>query len=178
MPRFSVRREMSAPEGGPGLTRAAGRNGLRVPMSRALRATLLAVCAVLWLSGCAWLVLHFAFAQHTQFGSLPNPWEALLLRVHGIVAVAGVFLLGWVAAGHLIDRWGGSRNRLSGTVLAGSAALLVLSGYALYYTTGALHEVAAGVHECLGVAALVAALAHWWGSSSASSATRTIPTRH
>jgi len=177
MPRFSVRREMSAPEGGPGLTRAAVRSGTRVPMSRALRATVLAVCALLWLSGCAWLVVHFAFAQQTQFGPLPNPAEAVLLRVHGIVAVAGVFLLGWVAAGHLIDRWGGSRNRLSGIVLAGSAALLVLSGYALYYTTGALHEVAAAVHECLGVAALVAALAHWWGSA-ASAATRTSPTRH
>ena len=175
MPRLAVRREMSAPEAGPGVTRIVARNGARVPMSAALRLVTLGVCALLWLSGCLWLVLHFAFAQATQFGPLPNPWEPVVMRVHGAIGVAGVFLLGWIAAGHLVDRWSGTRNRFSGMLLASSAALLVVSGYALYYTTGTLHEIASRTHEVLGVASLVAALAHWWRSAASSVARE--PTR-
>ena len=93
-------------------------------MSRALRAAILTLGVLLWVSGAAWLVLHFAFAQQTPFGPLPNPWEAPLMRVHGVLAVGGVFLLGWIIGGHTLERWGSARNRLSGLVLTGAAALL------------------------------------------------------
>ncbi len=156
------RREVSARESGAGLMRAAGGEGARTRMSRALRAVLFASCALLWVSGAAWLVLHLAYQQPTPFGPLPNAWEPLLLKVHGLIAVIGVFLLGWVTADHLIERRKVGRHYRSGLVLAGTAALLVLSGYALYYTTGPLNEVAARTHEWLGVASLLAALAHWW----------------
>jgi len=159
---FAVSRPEKAPEAGPGGTRLTPRNGARVPMSPALRAAILTLGALLWLSGAVWLVLHFAFAQQTQFGPLPNPWEAVVIRVHGVLAVGGVFLLGWIVGGHTIERWGSARNRLSGLALMGSAALLVSSGYALYYTTGTLHEVASRTHEWLGAASLLVALAHWW----------------
>ena len=144
------------------VARLAPRGGARVQMARPLRATVFAVCALLWSSGVAWLVLHFAFPQQGAFGPLPNPWEPLVMRVHGLIAVGAVFLLGWLAAGHVRVRWASARNRLSGLVLAGSGALLIASGYALYYSTGALHDVAALTHEWLGVAAIAAALAHWW----------------
>jgi hypothetical protein len=130
-------------------------------MSPALRAAILTLSALLWLSGAVWLLLHFAFAQQTPFGPLPNPWEAPLMRAHGVLAVGGVFLLGWIVGGHTIERWGSVRKRLSGLALAASAALLVASGYALYYTTGALHEVGSWMHEWLGAGSLLAALAHW-----------------
>ena len=84
------------------------------------------------------------------------------MRVHGVLAVGGVFLLGWIVGGHTLERWGSARNRLSGLVLVASTALLVASGYALYYTTGAPHEVASRTHEWLGAGSLLAALAHWW----------------
>ena len=106
-------------------------------------------------------MLHFAFAQQTAFGPLPNPWEAVLMRMHGMLAVGGVFLLGWIIEAHTLERWGSARNRLSGIALVGSVALLVASGYALYYTTGALHEAASRTHEWLGAGSLLAALAHW-----------------
>jgi hypothetical protein len=77
-------------------------------------------------------------------------------------AVAGVFLLGWITAAHVVGRWQSSCGRRSGLTLAACATLLIVSGYALYYSTGSPHEVAARVHEGLGVAALLAALAHWW----------------
>ncbi len=133
----------------------------RVPMSRALRLTLLSVCAVLWLSGALWLIAHYVFPAHNEFGVLPNRFEAPLMRVHGLIAVVAVFLFGWVIAGHVLSRWSAAANRRSGLGLMGCAGLLVVSGYALYYATGALHESAGVLHEWLGVAAIAVALAHW-----------------
>jgi hypothetical protein len=130
-------------------------------MSPALRTAVMGVCALLWASGVAWLVLHLKFEPRNDFGPLPHPWEAGLMKLHGMVAVAAVFLLGWLGADHVFERWRRARNRLSGWVLLGCAALLVASGYALYYTVGPLHSASAWVHEWLGAAIIVVALAHW-----------------
>ena len=130
-------------------------------MTAGLRAAVFVVCALLWASGILWLVLHLGFEPRNEFGALPHPWEAPLMRVHGVVAVVGVFLLGWLGAGHVLERWRRARKRTSGWVLMASAVLLVLSGYALYYTVGAPHAAAAWLHEWLGAAALIVALAHW-----------------
>ncbi len=130
-------------------------------MSPRTRAVLIGVCALLWLSGALWLLLHYVYPDHNEFGRLPNRFEAPLMRVHGLVAVAGVFLLGWIGAGHIRARWSVALNRASGLWLLGCAAVLVLSGYALYYTTGGFHDAAALAHQGLGLVAIVAALMHW-----------------
>jgi hypothetical protein len=133
----------------------------RRPMSPAVRTAILLVSGLLWLSGAAWMLVHYAFPQHNEFGALPNPSEPWLMRLHGVLAVAGVFLLGWVAAAHVPPTWRAALGRVSGLWLSGCAVVLVLSGYALYYCTGTLHEGAGAVHEWLGLAALFAGLAHW-----------------
>jgi hypothetical protein len=133
----------------------------RVPMSRRTRAAILSVCTLLWLTGVLWLIAHWFFPDRNEFGALPNAWEAPLMRLHGLIAVAAVFAFGWVGAGHIVARWSAARNRLSGLWLLGFAALLVVSGYALYYSTDGLHATAAAVHEWLGLVAIFAALAHW-----------------
>jgi hypothetical protein len=130
-------------------------------VSTALRRAIFAICTLLWLSGCVWLVAHFAFPARTDFGPGPNPWQPEILRVHGWLAVGSVFLLGWIAAEHITDRTNRARNRVSGYSLASLAAVLVVSGYALYYTTDRLHDIAAVAHEVLGGAAIVFALTHW-----------------
>jgi succinate dehydrogenase hydrophobic anchor subunit len=130
-------------------------------MSRRMRSTILVVCGLLWLSGALWLLAHFAFPARNEFGPLPNAWESPLMRAHGLIAVAAVFLFGWVGAGHILARWSAAANRISGLWLLGCALVLVVSGYALYYTTGALQEGAAAVHEWLGLVAIFAALTHW-----------------
>lgn len=141
---------------------AQGARTATVQMSRPVRRTILGVCVLLWASGVLWLALHVGFEQKTPFGPLPNPWEPVLMRLHGVLAVAGVFLLGWVAAGHVLTRWASARNRISGVVLGACAVILVASGYALYYATGSLHAGASLVHSWLGTVSLLAALAHWW----------------
>lgn len=161
LPRALQRAERKGHAAGARLARLSAGNGARV-MSRPLRLTVYALCALLWGSGVVWLVLHLGFAQQGPFGALPNPWEPTLMRVHGLLAVGAVFLLGWIGGGHILARWSSARNRRSGLVLAGSGALLIASGYALYYSTGVLHDIASATHEWLGVAAASVALAHWW----------------
>jgi hypothetical protein len=141
-------------------------------MSTGLRCAIYAVCALLWMSGCAWLVLHFAFPTATGFGPAPNPWEPVLLRIHGWVAVCGVFLFGWITANHISDRWRKSPKRVSGFSLAGFVVILTASGYALYYTTDRLHDVAGTTHEAMGAVAIVFAFAHWWRNNARSSSNR------
>ena len=134
----------------------------RTPLPRALRGAIYSIGTLLWISGALWLVLHYMLPQSTPFGPLPNPWEAPLMRVHGLIAVGGVFLIGWMTAAHVTTRWTSERNRRSGLALGGTALLLIFSGYALYYTTGSPHDAAAFAHEVVGVFAPLAGLAHWW----------------
>ncbi len=139
----------------------AARAGVRLPMSPRTRALVLIVCALLWLSGALWLLAHYVYPEHNEFGVLPNRFEAPLMRLHGMIAVAGVFLFGWIGAGHVRARWSAALNRASGLWLLGCAVVLVVSGYALYYTTGTFHDSAGLVHQGLGLVAIVAALVHW-----------------
>jgi hypothetical protein len=134
-------------------------------MSTGLRRAIYVVCSLLWISGCTWLVVHYGFPTTTEFGPAPNPGEPALLRIHGWVAVGAVFLLGWITAEHISDRWRRSRNRVSGFSLATLAVVLTASGYGLYYTTDRLHDVAGFIHELVGAAAIGFALTHWWRNS-------------
>jgi hypothetical protein len=145
-----------------GPAQVAYRSGTAAPMAAAARAAVLTGGALLWLSGLVWLVLHYAFAQSSPFGALPNPWEPVLMRAHRVLAVGAVFLLGWITAAHVTERWPSARKRFSGLTLAASAAVLAVSGYGLYYTTGSPHAAAALIHEGLGALSLLAGLAHWW----------------
>jgi hypothetical protein len=137
---------------------------VRGSLPRPLRVALYSIGALLWLSGALWLLLHYLLPQSTPFGPLPNPWEAPLMRVHGLVAVGGVFLIGWMTAAHVATRWTSDRKRRSGLALGSAALLLVCSGYALYYSTGAPYDAAALAHEVVGAFAPLAAFAHWWRS--------------
>ena len=130
-------------------------------MSGGLRLAVMLTFGTLWLSGCYWLLLHYFFARPSDFGPMQHPWAPMILKIHGWIAVAAVFLLGWIMAQHVSDRWRQMIKRVSGVSIAGVAAILALTGYALYYTTDLLHDVAGAVHEVLGGAAILFALAHW-----------------
>jgi len=161
MRRGVVRRSEFESTRGGGRTQAASRNGTGGRMSAWLRAAIFTLAAMLWLSGIVWLALHFLVRQQTPFGPLPNPWEPVLMRIHGASAIGVVFFLGWIGAEHVIGRWGKGRLRLSGVLLASSAALLAVTGYALYYSVGEIHDVAALIHDWIGAFTIVIALVHW-----------------
>ncbi len=130
-------------------------------MSSKLRFAILATYGALWMTGCHWLALHYFFGTSSDFGPVQNPWAPAVLRVHGWIAVISVYLLGWLTASHIMERWPNTIRRASGIAIASLAFVLVVTGYALYYTTDRLHDAAGFVHEVLGVAAIAFALAHW-----------------
>ena len=131
-------------------------------MKPAFYRTLLGVLLVLSLSGVIWMVLHYFFAARSEFGTAPNPAESMSIRIHGIVAVATVFLIGGVATSHVVAGWNRAHNQPSGLVLAGLCIALILSGYALYYITAdAARSVFAIAHQLAGIAGIGAALIHW-----------------
>ena len=130
-------------------------------MSARLRSTILWTFGALWLTGCLWLILHYLLAQPSDFGPVQHPWAPVVLKIHGWIAVLSVFLLGWITARHVSDRLPQSAKRVSGLAIASTAIALSLTGYALYYTTDRLHDIAGLVHEALGAGAVVLALTHW-----------------
>lgn len=134
-----------------------------VRMSKGLRLAIFVTFGALWASGSYWLILHYFFARPGDFGPVGHPWEPAVMRLHGWIAMAVVFLLGWVTALHVGERWPGMNRRVSGLSMVSVAVLLALSGYALYYTTAGFHDAAAVVHEVLGAAAILFALIHWRG---------------
>lgn len=93
--------------------------------------------ALLLLTGAAWLAIHYSIGAGA--GELPHPLEGWALRLHGLLAFAGVFVFGVLAASHVPQgwrlshrrRWEGQRS--SGVLLCGIGALLAISGYALFY---------------------------------------------
>jgi hypothetical protein len=131
-------------------------------MPRSLRVATLIVCTLLWLSGCAWMLLHYFFQVSTDFGPGPNPWEPFAIRVHGVIAIATVFLLGWITSRHIIQTWHVRWNHVSGIVLTIVCLVQILSGYSLYYLADAQLQIPVAVlHQVIGVSAIIFSLVHW-----------------
>jgi ABC-type nitrate/sulfonate/bicarbonate transport system permease component len=93
------------------------------------RRALYAVLVVLAGSGAWWLIAHYAMAD--DLARLPQ--EALALKVHGAAAFAMLVAAGAISANHVRRGWSLARNRASGSVVITLFALLIATGYALYY---------------------------------------------
>ena len=142
----------------------AGEYGSR--LSRRISAALLGVFAALWLSGVAWLLLHYLWAKPGEFGVIRHPLESSLLTVHGAIALLALFLLGWFAARHAGAASSG-RRVASGWLLTVLTVVLVVAGCAqLFLTSAAWQAGIALVHEVTGVALLLPLLVHGWRASA------------
>ena len=127
------------------------------------RFALYASGAALLLTGAAWLLLHYSLGA----GDLPHPLEAWSLRLHGLAAFAGLFVLGVLAAAHIPQgwrlshrrRWAGQRS--SGVLLCVVGAVLALTGYLLYYFSSEAVRPALGwAHTFAGLAMGVLIASH------------------
>ncbi len=115
---------------------------------------------LLWISGIGWLVFHYFLQQVGEFGAMPHPLEAWCLCLHGAAAFASLWLISLLWAIHLVPGWK-SRRRPSGIVLSVFTAVLVLSGYLLYYAGGdRVHEIVALAHWLVGLVLAVPLLLH------------------
>jgi hypothetical protein len=126
---------------------------------------LLVVAGVLLASGVAWLALHYSVGAGA--GELPHPLEAWLMRLHGLAGFAALFMLGVLAGAHIPQGWRhGSRHRRArqrgtGVALCTLGALVVATGYLLYYFAPDTVRPALGwVHAGVGTAMAVLAAVH------------------
>jgi len=141
-------------------------------LSRRISMALLVVLAALWLSGGYWLLLHYILARPGEFGVIRHPLEAPTLLVHGVIAMAALFLLGWFAGRHANAASSGRRVG-SGWLLTLLTAALVIAGCAqLFLTSAAWQEALAVVHEVIGAALPLPLLVHGWRASAASRVSR------
>lgn len=92
--------------------------------------------AVIFLSGLGWLVDHYLFVEPTEFGEAHAGFEPWWLRLHGAAAIAGSIALGSLLLGHISRAWRLKQNHRSGLVILSLVALLIATGYGLYYAGG------------------------------------------
>lgn len=129
----------------------AERDRLGAAARRALYATVASLVA----SGLWWLGAHYAGALFANGSDdlYRLGQESLALRVHGATAFAMLFALGAMSAHHIRRGWSLKRNRVSGSVLITGFALLVTTGYALYYlVSDDLHAAVSALHWASGLA--------------------------
>ncbi len=88
---------------------------------------------MLWLSGGAWLLLHYFGQIESEFGPETNPLEPWMLRLHGAALIPALLGFGALFVVHIPKGWKDRRQRLIGIGLTTLVALLILSGYLLYY---------------------------------------------
>ncbi|HEX4377998.1 MAG TPA: hypothetical protein VHZ99_12685 [Steroidobacteraceae bacterium] len=135
----------------------------RIVMSATQRWIVYTLTTALWLSGCIWLVLDQLARHRDPFGGERNPWQSATLTAHGVLAVAAMYLLGWVTARHIAYWWNLERRRISGSFLSAVLGLLTISGFALFFLSDdRWQQYAAIVHDVLGVAVAVLIIQHWF----------------
>jgi hypothetical protein len=140
------------------------RNDVPMPrrMSRRFRLTLVWVSSLIWLTGLGWMLLHYFLQQPGEFGATPHPLEPITLRIHGLLAIMGIFLFGWISGRHVIDAWYRRNQHISGVWLFVACLLLASSGYALFYVTHeASHQTLSIIHQVIGIGIAALAWMHW-----------------
>jgi hypothetical protein len=117
---------------------------------------------VVWVTGCAWLVLHLFFETPDEFGIARHPLEPTVLWIHGVSSIAVAYLFGWLMARHASEAWRQQKRRVSGGLLTAVLLVLSASGFALFFLTDSTwQEQSTRVHEILGVAVTMFAVEHW-----------------
>ncbi|MFT4045169.1 MAG: hypothetical protein QM661_00560 [Solimonas sp.] len=86
-----------------------------------------------WASGVAWLLLHYLMRRQGEFGPETHPAEPWALKCHGAFAFAALWMSGMLWAVHIGNAWEQHRRRWSGGILFALLAVLIVSGYLLYY---------------------------------------------
>jgi len=132
-------------------------------MPRRQRLVVYAVFVALWASGALWLLLDLFFARRGEFGWVPHPWQPPLLLLHGVLAILGLYVFGWVSSHHALRRWPEGGRRVSGGAFIGLLVGLTVSGFALFFLVDAEWQRAGKLtHEAVGILITLSALQHWF----------------
>lgn len=117
--------------------------------------------AVLAATGLAWLVLHHFVRVPGDFGIARHPLEIWSLRLHGAAAMAFLVLMGTLLPVHVRRAWRARRNLATGIAMLAANAMLVATGYALYYAgSESLRSWSSVIHWSVGLGAVALMTTH------------------
>jgi cation transport ATPase len=106
---------------------------VQIRLSRSHQRWVYGIGGLLLLSGIGWLVCHFFLAVQTEFGASPHPLEPWWLKLHGAAAMGFLIVIGSLLPNHIARAWRLRKNRSSGLAMLSLLAIIILSGYGLYY---------------------------------------------
>jgi hypothetical protein len=133
----------------------------RLYLSRRAKNSIYAALGLTWGSGVLWIILHYFFWRQGDFGDEPPALEHPMLVLHGACAFAMLWLAGWLWNAHVQPWWSSQRRRGSGIVLIALGAVLIVSGWLLYYAGGdEVRRWTSVVHWAIGLALAVPVLVH------------------
>jgi 4-amino-4-deoxy-L-arabinose transferase-like glycosyltransferase len=117
---------------------------------------------ILWLSGAAWVLLHYFGEIQGEFGPETNPAQPWLLKLHGLVLIPAILVFGSLLVAHIPKGWNDKGQRIGGIVVTGILVTLIISGYMLYYAgSDALREWSSTLHWIIGILLPVGFLWHY-----------------
>jgi hypothetical protein len=96
------------------------------------RGALYAVASALAVTGIAWLLV-----DRLKPIDLTEAWQRIaanLLMLHGGAAMLMLLLLGAIVPMHVAVAWQRGKNRVTGTMMLVSNAVLIATAFALYYS--------------------------------------------
>jgi len=119
---------------------------------------LYAVLALLFLSGVTWAYWNYLAASPGDFETSAKAWA---MKIHGAAAMAVLVLIGMLLSGHVRFAWRARRNRPNGSVFLSAFAVLMITGYGLYYAGGERLRAWTGwIHLTVGLALPILLLIH------------------
>ena len=118
--------------------------------------------SALWLSGAGWLLLHYFGQQAGEFGPEMNPAEPWMMTTHGLFLIPALLGIGGMFVAHIPKGWSHPHQRVAGIALCTTLAVLITSGYLLYYAGDELlREWTSLAHWTIGLALPVVSLWHY-----------------
>jgi hypothetical protein len=88
---------------------------------------------MLWLTGLIWILFHYFGRRQGDFGDMPMPIEPLMMKIHGAAAMLILLAVGAMSSAHIRRGWVLNRNRPSGALVTSVCAILLVTGWMLYY---------------------------------------------
>lgn len=107
---------------------------------------------LVFFSGLAWIILHYAVSKADQSASGIHPLEPWALKIHGAAAMLVLIILGTLIPLHIKRGWAAGINRRNGIILISVNLVLIVTGYLLYYAGGETFRLTSRwVHIIIGV---------------------------
>jgi cation transport ATPase len=129
-----------------------------IRLKRLQKIFLYAVLALLFLSGVGWAYWNYLAASAGDFGTSAKTWA---MKIHGAAAMAILVLIGMLLSAHVRFAWRARRNRANGSIFLSAFAVLIITGYGLYYAGGErLRAWTSWIHLAVGLALPILLLMH------------------